>query len=180
MLDSASGGAHMTQRLADSLSCGSKGKKTLTLEGIIKKGSTVTSETCDILVKSMNGRYQKKCRAKTLPVITTAIGNPKPLQLKAEYEHLEGIYFNDVCHDKPPEVEILIGLEDLPDVLSGRNQKGKPGEPMAMETEFGWTILCPSGGAGTSKESTVWVIETKPDIRDNLKCLWHLETVGIR
>ena len=178
MMDSASGGTYMTQRLADRLSCGSKGKKTLTLEGIMKKGSTVTSETCDILVKSMNGRYQKKFRAKTLAVIA-AIGNPKPLQLKAEYEHLEGIYFNDVCHDKHQEVEILIGLEDLPDILTGRNQKGKPGEPMAMETEFGWTILGPTGGAGTSKESALLVIETEPDIRDNLKCLWDLETVGI-
>ena len=136
----------------------------------MNKGSTVTSETCDVLVKSMNGRYQKKFRAKTLPVIT-AIGNPKPLQLKAEYEHLEGIYFNDVCHDKHPEVEILIGLEDLPDVLTGRNRKGKPGEPMAMETEFGWTILGPTGGAGTSKESVLLGIKTEPDIHDNLKCL---------
>ena len=177
MLDSASGGTYMTQRLADRLSCGSKGKKTLTLEGIMKKGSTVTS--CDILVKSMNGRYQKKFRAKTLPVIT-AVGNPKPLQLKAEYEHLEGIYFNDVCHDKHLEVEILIGLEDLPDILTGRNRKGKPGEPMAMETEFGWTMLGPTGGAGTLKESALLVIETEPDIHDNLKCLWGLETVGIR
>ena len=125
MLDSASGGTYMTQRLADRLSCGSKGKKSLTVEGIMKKGSTVTSETCDILVKSMNGRYQKKVRAKTLPVIT-AVGNPKTLQLKAEYEHLEGIYFNDVCHDKHLMVEILIGLEDLPDILTGRNRKGKP------------------------------------------------------
>ena len=179
MLDSASGETYMTQRLADRLSCGSKGKKTLTLEGIMKKGSTVTSETCDILVKSMNGRYQKKFGAKTLPVIT-AIGNPKHLQLKAEYEHLEGIYFNDVCHDKHLKVEILIGLEDLSDVLTGRNQKGKSGEPMAMETEFGWTILGPTRGAGTSKESALLVIETEPDIHDNLKCLTDLETVGIR
>ena len=52
---------------------------------------------------------------------------------------------------------------------------------MAMETEFGWTILGPTGGAGTSKESALLVIETEPlDIRDNLKCLWDLETVGIR
>ena len=179
MLDPASGGTYMTQRLADRLSCGSKGKKTSTLEGIMKKGSTVTSETCDILVKSMNGRYQKKFKAKTLPVIT-AVGNPKPLQLKAEYENLEGIYFNDVCHDKHLEVEILIGLEDLPDILTGRNRKGKPGEPMAIETEFGWTILGPTGGAGTSKESALLVIETEPDIHDNLKCMWDLETVGIR
>ena len=39
MPDSASGGTYMTQRLADRLSCGSKGKKTLTLEGIMKKVS---------------------------------------------------------------------------------------------------------------------------------------------
>ena len=51
---------------------------------------------------------------------------------------------------------------------------------MAMETEFGWTILGPTGGAGTSKESALSSIETEPDIRDNLKCLWDLETVGIR
>ena len=60
MLDSVSGGTYITQRLADRLGCGGKGKKTLTLEGIMKKGSTVIVETCDILVKSMN-------RAKTLP-----------------------------------------------------------------------------------------------------------------
>ena len=50
---------------------------------------------------------------------------------------------------------------------------------MAMETEFGWTILGPTGGTGTSKESTLLVIETEPDIRNNLKCLWDQETVGI-
>ena len=89
MLDSASGETYMTQRLADKLSCGSKEKKTLTLEGIMKKGSSVT------LVQSMDGRYQMEFREETLPV-TTAIGNPKPLQLKAEYEPLEEIYFSDV------------------------------------------------------------------------------------
>ena len=39
MLDSASGGTYMRQRLGDRLSCGGKGKKTLTLEGIMREFS---------------------------------------------------------------------------------------------------------------------------------------------
>ena len=75
-------------------------------------------------------------------------------------------------------MEILIGLEDLRDILTGRNQKGIPGEPMTMEHDFGWTILGPAGGAIKLKEHALLVTETEPDIRDKLKCLWDLQTVG--
>ena len=60
------------------------------------------------------------------------------------YEHLHGINIYD--HDTKPElaVHVIIGASDYARIKTNtRARIGAPGEPVAEETRFGWTIISP-------------------------------------
>ena len=60
-------------------------------------------------------------------------------KLRERYQDLQGLYIPDSKSGKY-EIHLLIGDPLFSRVRTGRSIKGRPGEPMADETLFGWTV----------------------------------------
>ena len=77
---------------------------------------------------------------------------------------------------------MLLGSQHLTDLRTGDIRKGKPGEPVAVRTMIGWTLMGPTKPDPTPgiKESVNLVIDTSHSVREEVTKLWDLDTLGIR
>ncbi len=80
---------------------------------------------------------------------------------------------------------MLIGSQHLADLQTGDLRKGRPGEPVAVKTKLGWTMMGTTGfsmteGAEGTSEPTNLVIDAPKEVKDVVSKLWDLETLGIK
>ena len=67
--------------------------------------------------------------------------------IKHDYEHLKGIWFSDVSRSEETlEIDILLGTDFLHEFQNGQVVRGRPGEPVALKTKFGWFLSGPLKG----------------------------------
>ena len=152
-----------------------------TSEGLNEKLQEVETEQHLVRMKSLDGKYCTQLAVSTLPAITK-VGNPEPLLLKRKYTHLQDVYFTDVAKGDHLKIQMLLGSQHLADLQTGDIRKGKPGEPVAVRTMIGWTLMGPTKPNPTPgiKESVNLVIDTSHSVREEVTKLWDLDTLGIR
>eukprot|EP00112_Aurelia_sp_Birch-Aquarium-sp1_P015934 Seg357.4 transcript_id=Seg357.4/GoldUCD/mRNA.D3Y31 product="hypothetical protein" protein_id=Seg357.4/GoldUCD/D3Y31 len=182
LLDSGSARSFMTQHLANELE--SKpigGRKAQVFEGLNESTQILETEHHSILVKSLDGNYSSEIDVKTLPSITR-VGNPSPLELKEKFDHLKNVFFTDVTSSDQLEIGILLGSQHLADIQTGDIRKGRRGEPVAVGTRLGWTLMGPTQlNEGTAVQEPInLVVENSITVKDEVSRLWDLETLGIR
>ena len=76
--------------------------------------------------------------------------------VKYEYPHLRDLWLSDVCRSgDSPEIDVLIGADNLWTFQSGNVLRDAVGEPVAVETILGWVLSGPiketTGGENTTK-----------------------------
>ena len=71
-------------------------------------------------------------------------------------------------------VEILIGQENSEALLPLEVRKGKPGEPFATRTLFGWSLNGPANDT-VNKRVTSHFISTLPPVKSSINDIWSLE-----
>eukprot|EP00794_Sanderia_malayensis_P004267 gene4267-biopygen3471 len=113
--------------------------------------------------------------------------------IKHDYEHLKGVWFSDVCRSEDTlEIDILLGTDFLHEFQDGQIRRGKPGEPVAIETKFGWVLSGPLRGKSlySSEQVNVSVVTSMQSnslnvsdrampLDSELSKMWDLETLGI-
>ena len=60
-----------------------------------------------------------------------------------QYDHLDGLEFCDMKHRGVGNVKILIGADCYHEIVDGEVRRGKPGEPVAVSSVFGWLLSGP-------------------------------------
>ena len=141
LLDSGSARSFISEKLARRL--GSKpvrGKQRQRFEGLNETVQELETESHVVRLTSLDSSYSNDIEVKTLPAITT-IGNPAPLKLKQLYPHLKELFFTDVSQKRLLEVDMLLGSEHLAELQTGCIRKGERGEPVAVLTKLGWTLM---------------------------------------
>ena len=104
---------------------------------------------------------------------------------RKEYPHLKGIWFSDVSRSRDElEIDVLIGADYLWSFQTGITKRGKPGEPVAIETELGWVLSGPLKGKCIERvESTqvnfVGQRINEDSLESNVHKLWSFEGLGI-
>ena len=86
-----------------------------------------------------------------------------------------GMCFSDDLSDDNLEIEILLGSDCIPRILTGKMRKLKCGLS-ATETIYGWTIQ----GQVIHKNSITNTVISSFCHSSSIKQLWDLETLGIR
>jgi len=181
LLDTGSDKTYMVQRIANKL----QGRP---IRHEIKMLDTVhgsKSHRCAIYhleVRNMQGEFQFNTEAATLSKLTT-VSNARPEVVQQKFEHLKDIKFSDVSEKDELEVHVIIGLEDLGKLKTGRYIRGEENQPVAEETKLGWTLLGPTF-QGTKSEgckgNLLFCMDSKSEMAAEVEKLWDLETVGIR
>ena len=67
----------------------------------------------------------------------TSIRNERPKILKEGYRHLKDLEFSDVSDKEELDVHLILGLEDLCKLRTGKMVWGEPGESVAEQTRLG-------------------------------------------
>lgn len=104
------------------------------------------------------------------------------MELKKIYKHLKKVFFTDETNEEELDEQMLLGNEHLAYMYTGVCRTGNPGEPIAIKTKLGWTLMGPTGvkSSANAKEPMNLVIESQPGIQDDVARLWDLETLGIK
>ena len=182
LLDSGSARSFITEKLARRLESEPVGaRQCQKFEGLNETVQELETECHMVKLTSLDGKYSDVLEVKTLPAITT-IGNPAPLKLKQLFPHLKDLFFTDVTQKLVLEVDMLLGSEHLAELQTGCIRKGKRGEPVAVKTKLGWTLMGSTNQCAkkTEVEPTNLIVEEQKEINGIVSKLWDLETLGIR
>ena len=168
LLDSGTARSLITKGFAEQIgSCPVSQKMVERFEGLNEVTHKLETEVHDVQLTSLDGLYTTRLRVKTLPAITT-VGNPAPIQLKKKFRHLQGLYFTDATDDKVLKVHMLLGSQHLADIQTGELRQGDKGEPVAVKTKLGWTLMGATSFSSVqdNREPTNLVIEQPTTAND--------------
>ena len=193
LFDSGSHKTFITRRVADSLFLQPTREESL---GIKTFGCANVDEKIREVVRvelgSTEGKKVGIINAYVVDKISE-VANEHLELIKHDYEHLKGIWFSDVSRlEETLEIDILLGTDFLHEFQNGQVIRGKPGEPVALKTKFGWVLSGPLRGkiSNSSEQVNVnfvsslppdplHVLDTSLPLDNEVKKMWDLETLGI-
>ena len=127
-------------------------------------------------LKSIDGDFSMTTEITKLdkPVVTEA-PNPDLVGIIGKYAHLKGVNIADVSKKEQLPIHLVLGAGDYNAVKLEEPQRvGKPGEPTAENTRFGWTLMAPGKGEDSSK---LYFAQTTA--QEDLKSLYSLDVLGL-
>jgi len=100
-------------------------------------------DVVNIKVSPVGGQKVIQMEAYVVPEISS-IQNGHIELVKGEYPHLKGLWFSDVRKGSDElEIDVLVGADYLWNFQKECTIRGKPDEPVAVETELGWVLSGP-------------------------------------
>ena len=84
------------------------------------------------------------------------------------YNHLKGVEIDDVDLKRELPVHLILGTSEYARIKTETTPKmGKPGEPIAELTRFGWTLLSP----GSEPDLTKMFYQSLPNNKHEFEAL---------
>lgn len=93
-----------------------------------------------------------------------------PVQF-GNWDHIRNLPLADPTYHRPGAIDMLLGADILPSMFLNGQRTGQTGEPMAMETVFGWVLMEPTAINQVSIHSFNVTILEKLDV--TLKQFWN-------
>ena len=81
--------------------------------------------------------------------------------MKFEFPHLEKLWFSDITQKKSVEIDILIGADHLWQFQNRNIVRGKPDEPVAVETKLGYVLSGSLKGVATGEVYVNLLLQNK-------------------
>lgn len=151
----------------------------------------VTRDKCSVAVQAMAGLQVPPIKARTqiiirpvrrdtplftvetfiLPRITGLI--PSERVVKTEWAHVQGLDLADPRYDEPLPIDILLGADVFPYIISGDRREGTVNQPVALKTVFGWVLMGRS--APNPSNSTTSFFASMDPIDQILRKFWEIE-----
>ncbi|XP_071056921.1 uncharacterized protein [Onthophagus taurus] len=172
LIDSCSMVNFITERLQRRLQL-ERCKSSVTIEGLNSMSSNCNGGSIACAIKPCNALQ---------PILEfTAIISPKicsnqlkePIEL-LNYPHLRHLNIS-VGQSSPGPVDLLLGAELVPLILTGARKIGTQNEPAALESIFGWLLIGKSNNSSVSTSNLTLFIE--PTVDFCLQRFWELDQV---
>ena len=107
--------------------------------------------------------------------VVTEVPNPDFVSILEKYAHLRGVNIADVSKKQKFPIHLVLGAGDYNAAKLEEPQRvGKPGEPTAEKTRFGWTLMAPGKGEDSGK---LYFAQTTA--QEDLKTLYSLDVLGL-
>ncbi|XP_050532284.1 uncharacterized protein LOC126900516 [Daktulosphaira vitifoliae] len=101
---------------------------------------------------------------------------PQTSLIHGNWPHLKNLSLADPLYNVPGSIDLLLGADILPEIFLDGKMSGKPGQPIAMETIFGWTLMGPVEQCN-KLEITSLNITVSETLDTTLKKFWDLEEI---
>lgn len=152
LLDTGAGSSYASATLLDRV--GAKpGKRQVRKIEMMLGVDTREVELTHVKVASLEGDFR-------LTVEVTRVGkptlleleNPKYREMLDRYSHLKGVKMLDEDTKTMLPVHLILGASEFARIKTEQGPRiGRPGEPVAEKTRFGWTIMSPGSEPDLSK-----------------------------
>ena len=149
LLDSAYNKTFITTELAELFKANPKCTEIVNVSNFGKQKGSIRSDMYDMEIKGLDHKNKIEAEIFTVSTITT-LPNIKPEVVKENYEHLKDLWFPDVSEKDTLEVHMLVGIDLLWQLRTGHLRRETTEEPVAIETNFGWTLAGKTGGSNSS------------------------------
>ena len=172
-LDQESSQSFCDKKLIEALET-SGSPENITLQTLTNSACNYQGLTCSLTVSSLDGtnsiKLQKVVSIADIPVKPNA--SPAKNELN-ELSHLKNIPFTSV---NGATVTLLVGA-DAPEVFCPLStRKGGRGEPVAVETPLGWSLLDPSLNSLASTNCAVNFVHVREDsLQGEIERLWSTD-----
>jgi len=103
---------------------------------------------------------------------------PQAPILAGHWTHIKNLPLADPSYNTPGTIDLLLGADLLPSIYLDGMQRGQVGEPLAMNTVFGWVLLGPMESCDRSSITTLCLTVSEP-LDLVLKQFWELEELPI-
>jgi hypothetical protein len=184
LLDSGSQRTFVTVKVAKALGCEVVRVENLSIGTFGQRA--LDSELRSVVrleLKSLFGNQVVSVDAYVVPEISV-IRNQHLEVVRENYAHLKDLWLSDVCKSSEDlEVDVLVGADYLWLLQRDCVRRGKPGEPVAIDTVLGWVVSRPIGGFDVDEPVTAQVTLVSSEVRNPLVDItkfWDLESIGIK
>ena len=95
--------------------------------------------------------------------VVLTLTNPEYTDILTKYNHLKGVEIDDVHVKRELPVHLILRTSEYARIKTETTPKmGKPGEPIAELTRFGWTLMSPGSEPDLTKMFYRSSLERKP------------------
>ena len=147
LIDSGAGISLVTNRVAQLLNLPLEPAR---LQLTVAQGK-VTKPLKYLTSLQLSPLHNRKLKMPCLPAVAdtvTAIIPSQPIPPVTDMTHLLGLQLADTTYNLPGAIDILLGADMASIIISPNDlpRRGKPTEPIAQSTQFGWTLSGPVPG----------------------------------
>ena len=141
ILDTAASTSYASSSLVNALKKKMLRKEAREIEMMLGTKKTVL-EVYAAELKSIDGNFSMTTEITKLDkTVVTEVPNPDFVGILRKYAHLKGVKITDVSRKEQLPIHLVLGAGDYNAVKLEEPQRvGKPGEPTAEKTRFGWTL----------------------------------------
>ncbi|XP_022910540.2 uncharacterized protein [Onthophagus taurus] len=112
-------------------------------------------------------------------IITKTICAQQPQRCLSidSYAHLKDLHFDEDQYSRSAPVDLLLGAELVPYVLDDQRVTGRPDEPVAVGSVFGWLLMGTDTGSSASSEITACCAVVDSSLETCFQRFWEIEQV---
>ncbi|KRX51142.1 hypothetical protein T05_9409 [Trichinella murrelli] len=150
--------------------------------GVVGRAQPVKVEGSQV-VQLWLGRLDGSQNAERYPLEALTVPSlchriPVSKILTSEWEHLQ--FLDPVIDDESSdEVHVVIGIDYYYRFLGDAIRRGKPGDPVAVETVLGWIICGPVNPHPAPETVAAFNAVVEPKVEDLLRRFWEIEEMGV-
>ncbi|KRY53345.1 hypothetical protein T03_10585 [Trichinella britovi] len=138
----------------------------------------VFRETQLVMVEGFGGATHEHPSSQALTVPSLCYRIPESKILTSEWEHLQ--FLDPILDDESSdEVHVVIGIDYYYRFLGDAIRRGKPGDPVAVETVLGWIICGPVNPHPPPETVAAFNAVVEPKVEDLLRRFWEIEEMGV-
>ena len=144
LLDTGAGSSYASATLLDNIPKRTRTRKVRRIEMML--GATTRQvELSSITVQALDSSTELKIDVtKVDRKELLIVDNPNYKKIIESYTHLQGVHTDDSDSKLHLPVHLILGASEYAAIkTTERPRIGRPGEPVAEKTKFGWTIMSP-------------------------------------
>ncbi|XP_057327419.1 uncharacterized protein LOC130668915 [Microplitis mediator] len=114
-------------------------------------------------------------RAHVLPSLTVEL--PPVVITSQSWHHIADLELADPGHLSPGRIDILIGADSYGRIIKPGVITGNSGQPIAIQTIFGWAVLGPAGPSSTTEPAHQGHLISNSQLYELVSRFWKYEEV---
>ncbi|XP_049873590.1 uncharacterized protein LOC126375230 isoform X3 [Pectinophora gossypiella] len=134
------------------------------------------SDSCEVTIQSLNGRFTVALKCLVMPNITGHLPNT-PVDI-SRLNLPANIKLADPKFYQPSSIDLLLGAEIFFDVITTNKLNIGPGMPILQDSKFGWIVAGPLNVCKDIPRNTF--CNFTKDINHNLIKFWNIEEVSLQ